>query len=476
MKKITIADSTLRQEAVGGKFSLTFKEKIELAKELAKLGVNIIETAPVADEKTDALLIKTLAMNSGGSILSCTVGMTAESVSQAWESVKGAEKPRLHVIMPVSPVKMEYDCGMKPQDMLSAIKRIVSGCAALCNDVEFSADDATRAQPSFLSDAINAAIDSGATTITLCDTAGILMPDEHAAFIENTRAGAPRLSDVTFGFQCSSELKMGTASVFAAIAAGAELIKLTVNGVGIPAIDSTAHIFRLRGDHLGCNSDLDMTGLKRALGRLTWAKVTGKGQPPAYSNGSDATDISQVAETLDRNSTITDVASVLSSGGYNLSPDDEAKVFEAFQRIAIKKNTVGTAELDMIVASTAMQVPATYKITNYVINSGNLINSTANLLLEKDGEALRGISGGEGPIDAAFQAIEQIVGRHYELDDFQISAVTEGRGAMGSALIKLRSGSGLYSGRGVSTDIIEAAIRAYIDALNKIVYEEGNTR
>ena len=139
----------------------------------------------------------------------------------------------------------------------------------------------------------------------------------------------------------------------------------------------------------------------------------------------------------------------------------------------MKKSVVSAKEMDVIVASTAMQVPSTYRIESYVINSGNVITATANITLEKDGQKLRGVSVGDGPIDAAFLAIEQVIGHHYELDDFQIQAVTEGREAMGSALVKLRADGKLYSGNGISTDIIGAAIRAYISALNKIVYEEA---
>jgi 2-isopropylmalate synthase len=148
-------------------------------------------------------------------------------------------------------------------------------------------------------------------------------------------------------------------------------------------------------------------------------------------------------------------------------------VYESFKRVAAKKHFVGTKELDAIIASTAMEVPATYQIVNYVINSGNVITATANLLLSRNGEEVRGVGIGDGPIDAAFQAIEQVIGHHYELDDFQIQTVTEGRDAMGSALVKLRAGGRVYSGNGISTDIIGASIRAYISALNKIVYEEG---
>ena len=159
--------------------------------------------------------------------------------------------------------------------------------------------------------------------------------------------------------------------------------------------------------------------------------------------------------------------------GYDLSSDDEKNVYEAFLPIAAQK-PVGERELDAIVASAAMQVPPTYILESYVINSGNIITATANLKLTKNGIPMQGIAIGDGPVDAAFLAIEQAAGCHYELDDFQIQAVTEGREAMGSSLVKLRSKGRLYSGNGISTDIIGASIRAYLNALNKIVFEEAH--
>ena len=158
--------------------------------------------------------------------------------------------------------------------------------------------------------------------------------------------------------------------------------------------------------------------------------------------------------------------------GYELSSEDLAKIYEAFLAIAAKKKQVSIRELDAIVASAAMQVPPAYVLDTYLITAGNTISATAHLRLRRKDSILEGISIGDGPIDAAFLAIEQITGHHYELDDFQIQAVTEGREAMGQTVVKLRSNGRLYSGQGISTDIVGAGIRAYLSALNKIVYEE----
>ena len=165
------------------------------------------------------------------------------------------------------------------------------------------------------------------------------------------------------------------------------------------------------------------------------------------------------------------VVSAAARLGYDLSEEDATRVFEEFQRVAEKK-TVGAKELEAIVASAALQVPTTYKLISYVINTGNLMTASAQITLQKEGDSLQGVCLGDGPIDAAFLAIEQIIGHHYELDDFQIQAVTEGKDSMGAALVKLRSEGKLYAGNGISTDIIGASIRAYLNAVNKIVYEE----
>ncbi|MBQ9301454.1 MAG: 2-isopropylmalate synthase, partial [Clostridia bacterium] len=175
--------------------------------------------------------------------------------------------------------------------------------------------------------------------------------------------------------------------------------------------------------------------------------------------------------TYDANDSITAVAGGVRALGYDLSEEELAKVYEEFLRLAAKK-PVSRRELDAIVAASAMQVPATYLLESYVINSGNIITNTACLRLSRDGVSQEGISTGDGPIDAAFKAMESVTGRHYELEDFHIDAVTEGKEAIGRAIVRLRSEGRLYSGSGVSTDIVSAAIRAYLGALNKIVYEE----
>ncbi len=468
MKRIQIADVTLHEEAMNPHISLSFKEKIELAKELDKMGVDVIETAAIGDCKSEALLVRTISTLVKKSTISCPTGLTVTSVEETWKNVQNAVSPRLLISVPVSTVQMEYICHRKAPKMLELITDLVSAAAGHCDNVEFAAEDATRADHSFLCDAINTAISHGAKTITICDTAGTMMPEEFISFLETLYQDIPALATVTLAVRTCDELGMAVASAFACVRAGVMQIDVAASGSPCAALDAVAHVFHNRGDSIGIFCGLDMTSLNRAMKRLGWISRNDDGKTAGDLSGT------MLDETLllDSTTDISTVAAALARQGYELSDEDLALVYEAFCRIAAKK-PVGAKELDAIVASTAMQVPPAYTLTSYVINSGNVISATAQIALEKNGTQIRGLSVGDGPIDAAFLAIEQAVGHHYELDDFQIQAVTEGREAMGSALIKLRSNGRLFSGQGISTDIIDASILAYLDALNKIVYEEN---
>ena len=470
MRDIRIADMTMRAQAAGMDYSLSFKEKLELIRELDRLGVDVIEFAPMAGGKTDQLLIHTAATLVKGSALSCPTGLTAESLDAAWAAVREAAKPRLLVNVPVSTLQMEYVCKRKPDEVLKLIAKLVRDSADRCADVEFSAEDATRADFDFLCAALTTAIGTGARTVSVCDTAGTMLPDEMNDFITRLYAGVRGLAEVTLSVECADGISMAAACAFAAIGKGAGQVKATANGAGMLSLEALSGVLRARGDSLGVRAGLDMTALTRSLARMTWLTSAERSNTSAFGGAVGGETAPTVS--LDGRTEPAELGRVLGEMGYEVSEEELSRIYEAFRRIADKK-TVGAKELDAIVAGAALQIPETYKLMSYVINSGNLISATANIVLEKDGEQRRGLVVGDGPVDAAFLAVEQAVGRHYELDDFQISAVTEGREAMGSTLVKLRSGGRLYSGQGVSTDVIGASIRAYVDALNKIAYEEN---
>lgn len=468
MKTMKIIDMTLRETAGVRESALTFKEKLEMARSLDRLKVDVIELPMITGGKPDQLSNKTIASLVTGT-LSATLGIIGDTVAETWESIRSARQPQMNVQAPVSPVQMEYACHLKAPAMLNAISEQVKKCRFYCENVEFTALDATRAEKDFLFQAVREAVAAGARYITLCDTAGVMMPDEFGAFFREVR-NAVDTEGVEFYVQPSDAMSMAAACAAAAVANGADGVKCTAAPAGFPTLEQMARFVEIKGSAMDIAIHLRTTELTRTVTALRRILETQKNEQSPFDNAVH-TDMANVC--LDVNDEIGEVIKVVHQLGYDLSDEDNAKVYEEFKRVAAKKHFVGTRELDAIIASTAMQVPSAYKIESYVINSGNVISATANITLEKDGQKLKSVAVGDGPVDAAFLAIEQIIGHHYELDDFQIQTVTEGREAMGSALVKLRAGGKLYSGNGISTDIIGASIRAYISALNKIVYEEA---
>lgn len=458
MKQIKIADATLCN--AGSNFS--FKEKIEIARQLEKLNVDTIEISEIENAKVDTLLVRTISSFVKNSVISVAAGSSVESIENAAAALSSAKKPAIRIELPTSTVGMEYTCHKKAPKMLEWIEKAVTFAKEKCNNVEFCAVDASRAEPEFLKKAINTAINSGATSVTVCDTADGMMPDDFAAFVEDIAAE----STVPVGVYCSDKNGLAVASVALAIRKSAVTVKTDIGGEGV-SLEAFSNLIKNCGISYGIESNIKYSELHRIVKQITWISENANNMKSAVT----VAEIDDSGIHLDQNDDIATVSSAVKTLGYDLSEDDIAKVHEEFKRVADKKN-VGAKELEAIVATVALQVPATYKLQSYVINNGNIITASAQISLSKNDKIMQGISNGDGPIDAAFLAIEQIVGHHYELDDFQIQSVTEGKEAMGQALVKLRSGGKLYSGNGISTDIIGASIRAYINAINKIVYEE----
>lgn len=468
MKRVTFTDVTLRDSFKGGESVYTFKERVEIAKVLDKLYVDRICLSPIENVTADTMIVRTMAAVVKNSVLSIPVGFTSESVEMAWNAVSVARKPELFVCVPTSAVQMEYVCHKKAPKVMEMISELVSSAKAKCDRVNFAAVDATRSDIPTLAEAIRVAAENGACEITLCDNAGTLLPDEMAKFVREVKAAAPVIEEknIPVCVQCSNALCVGAASAVAALREdGVDGVCVTVGGDSAPSLTDMAQIIRIKGDDIGVAFGIKTTELQRSLRQLGLVEKISGGDRQSESNSGSADFV------LDKNDDMTAVAKATKKLGYDLSDEDASKVYESFCAVAEQK-TVDARELDAIIASVALQVPPTYRLVSYVINSGSHISSTANIQVEKEGQMISEVCAGFGPIDAAFLAIDAVVGTRYELDDFQIQSVTEGKEAMGSALVRLRANGKLYSGTGISTDIIGASIRAYVNAINKVAYEE----
>ena len=454
--KIEIFDRTLCRDDR----TFSFKEKIEIARQLEKLKVDTVEIGEIDNIKRDTLLVRTVASFVKNAVLSVAGGFSKEGIDNAVNALNTANKPRIRIELPVSTVGMEYTCHKKAPKMLEYIKELVGYASEKCTDVEFCAVDATRAETDFLKEVIATAYSAGAKIVTICDTAAEMLPDSFGEFIKELK------TDGEIGIMCDNKNGLAVADAVIAIKNGASIIKTSVGGREIP-LGTFASVIKNCGNGCSIESGIKITESGRIIKQIGWITDNVKNEKTAVLTAQEENGME-----LDANDDSDTVLSAVMKLGYDLSEEDSAKVYEEFLRVASKRKVTLT-ELDAIVATVALQVPPTYKLVNYVVNSSNVITSSAQITLQKNGENLQGISIGDGPIDAAFLALEQITGTHFELDDFQIHSVTQGKEAMGNALVKLRKEGKLYSGNGISTDIISASIKAYINAVNKIVYEEA---
>ena len=464
MKNIRVTDITLCVSAEDRREQLSFREKLHIAQSLDAVGVDCIELGRIGDSKEGKIIVRTIAASLKNSTAAVIAGESAESIAQAWEYIKEAKNPCLQIVLPVSTVQMEYLYHVKASKMQEMLASLVSEAVKYTKNVEVVLRDATRAEDGFVATCCKVAEERGAAAVTVCDDSGVYFPEDYATLIAEIRA----VCALPLYVQPSDALKMAAASAVAALRAGADGVKGTVNGGAYLDIGDFADVYRAKSEALQICCKLDTTAIHKKLASVSIANKAKDAEADAA-----LTDTAAESGVLDENCTSADVIAAVKELGYELSDEDNGKVYEEFRRLIEKKKTIGAPELEAIIATAAMQVPSTYHLINYVVNSGNIITATANVTLERNGETLTGVSIGDGPIDAAFHAIEQILGHHYELDDFRVQAITKGREAVGSSLIRLRANGKLYSGNGVSTDIIGACIRAYMNALNKIVYEEN---
>jgi 2-isopropylmalate synthase len=501
-RTIKIFDTTLRDGEQSPGCSMNLKEKIKMAKQLERMRVDIIEAGFAISSQGDFISVKTIAET----LKDCTVASLARAdekdIDRAWEAVKGAVDPRIHLFIATSPLHMEHKLRMKPDDVYERAVAMTARAVKYCSNVEFSAEDATRSGMRFLARVIEGVIAAGATTINLPDTVGYTMPDEHREFFEKIQELAPSLAKVTISSHCHNDLGLATANSLAAIRAGAGQVECTVNGIGEragnAAMEEIVMALHTRKPFYDAETRIATNEITRSSSLLT--RITGvKAQPNkavvgenafAHEAGIHQHGVLQDRRTyeimtpesvgLNKNNLVLGKHSGkhafrdrVKTLGYELCDAELEIAFDKFKTLADKKKTVYDKDIEAIVAKEAVQVPRTYRLESFVINSGNTITSTAVIRMSREGKTYEKVSRGEGPVDAAFKAIGKIVGRELTLEDYQIASVTEGGDALGDARVRIKTADGAeFSGRGLSTDVIEAGVHAYVNAVNRLLYAE----
>ncbi len=466
--RIQISDCTLQQGE--GSPDLSFRETIELCRMLDRLNVDYIELKNVQNKKIDNLLIKSVCQSVRNTKIAVPVLVPYENVDDVWEALKEAASPRLQVVAPVSSVQMEYLSHLKPDAIAEKVCAAVQKCRAYTDDVEFVAVDSTRSDMGFLQKIIRGAIFSGAKTVTLCDTAGTMLPEETTAFFSFLFENLPELKDVRVGYSCSDSLHLADACAIAAVRSGVGEIKAASFRTNSISLENILNILNVKQKYFGIKTGIGNEKTATLTAQISQLCRSGLGHffRPDRSEKEDTLD----KMTVNTHESKESVMKTILKMGYELTEDDREKVWQRFVASGGSKDVITLKELEAIIATEAMQVPPACTDVQYVINTGSSIGAMSHMKLKLHGKQLEGISTGDGAIDAAFNSIEKATGRHFELDDFQIQSVTEGREAMGETLVRLRSDGRLYSGKGISNDIVGAGIMAYINAMNKIIYEE----
>ena len=462
MRTINITDITLKKISEDRAISLLFREKSAIANCADQLGANAIELPAVKNLREDTIIYKTIAQNVQNATLVIPVGFNKEDVASVWECIKDAKRPCLQVELPVSTIQMEYTYHVKQAAMLEKIAELIKEAKAYCDNVEFSALDATRADSEFLISAVKEAEANGASVVTVCDNAGVSTPEEIVDIVAMVKDAV----SIPVYVQVSDRINMGVASAFAAIKKGADGIKCAIAGKDILLTGEISDAISVCGSQIDAKIELNTTKIHASIDDML-SNINHE----SYDNEKTVSEKKKIL--LDSDSSVAQVTQAAYVLGYELSDSDIGNVYKALMQVCEKKGAVGSKEFEALIASSAMQAPSTYHFETYTTTSSNVTSSMSQVTLKCNDEVICGVASGEGPVDSAFRAIEQCIGHHYELDDFQVQSVTEGKEALGSALVRLRNNGKLYSGNGTSTDIIAASIRAYINALNKIVFEEA---
>ena len=439
----------------------------------------------------------------------CTVASLARctrgDIDAAWDAVKEAAHPRIHVFLATSDIHMEYKLQMTREQVLQRISDMVAYARSKCTDVEFSAEDASRSDRAFLAQCYSNAVAAGATTLNVPDTVGYSTPQEMGDLIRYLREHVAGVEKVDISVHCHNDLGMAVANTLSCIQAGAAQVECTVNGIGERAgnasMEEIVMALHTRRDFYGAETGINTRQIYRSSKLLS--NITGVPIPPskaivganafAHESGihqhgvianaqtyeimrSADVGIPQTTMVLGKHSGKHALREKLESMGYELSDEELESVFARFKAMADKKKNITGSDLEALVLHRRNNINPTCRLVSHVVNAGDSIPNTSFVRLKRDDQVMEEVAIGSGPLDAAFKAINRMLDMDVRLESFSLNAVTDGEDAIGEAVVKVSAGGGeSYTGTGLSTDILESSIRAYVNGINKII-EAGTGR
>ncbi len=496
--RVTIFDTTLRDGEQSPGISLDAAEKLEIAEQLARLGVDVLEAGFPVASRGDFEAVQAIARSVQGPVI-CGLSRThLADVDRCWEAVGPAERARIHVFISTSPSHMQHMLKMDEAQVLAETRSGVSRAREHTDDVEFSPQDATRTPLDFMLEVLQAAVDSGATTLNIPDTVGYGIPWDFGALIQYVRREVK--GDYITSTHCHNDLGLATANSLAGIQAGARQVEVCVNGLGEragnAALEEVVMALRIRPDQfpgveVGINSEelsrtsrlvARLTGYpvqynKAVVGRNAFAHESGIHQHGVLADSGtyEIIDAAAVGQTgrqivLGKHSGRHAFAETLDRMGLRIQGDALNAAFQRFKELADRKVSLTDADLEAIVAEElGGHVDDGFELESLEVRGGTVGTPLASVVLVREGEKLEASAEGDGMIDAACKAIKAATGVDGTLVDFNVSSVTGGVDALGDVIVQLDAGGIKVSGRGLSTDVVEASARAFLSAVNKVV-------
>ncbi|MBK5241750.1 2-isopropylmalate synthase [Clostridium sp.] len=503
LKKIFIFDTTLRDGEQTPGVSLNVVEKLEIARALQKLGVDVIEAGfPIASDG-DFEGVKTIAKNIVGPVITALARATKKDIDRAWEAIKYSKTPRIHTFLATSDLHMEFKLKMSREEVLSKVVEMVRYAKSLCPSVEFSPEDGTRTEKDFLYKVLEAAIDAGADVVNIPDTVGYTTPLEYGDLIQEIRKNVPNIDKAIISVHCHNDLGLAVSNSLAAMENGAMQIECAMNGLGERAgnasLEELVMAIKTRSDYFKCETNIaseelvhvsslvsHMTGIqiqpnKAIVGANAFAHESGIHQHGVLNCREtyeimtpESVGLKKSLLVLGKHSGRHAFENRLKDLGYlNIKPEKINEAFLEFKDLADKKKIVSDNDIEAMIRQETVKVPEYFKLVQFNIVSGNGIASTSTIKLSFENKTVEQISSGYGPVDATFNAIEKAIGTNIILKDYYLKAVGGGRDALGEVIVKIEKDSNIYVGNGVSTDIIEASAKAFVNALNKSHYREN---
>jgi len=499
MDKVIIFDTTLRdgEQAAGG--TLNVPEKIDIAKQLDRLGVDIIEAGFPASSPGDFDAVQRISGEVERPVICALARAHPDDIDKAWEAVKNARHPMIHVFLSASDIHLLHQLKKSRDEILAQARDMVARAKKYTDNIEFSPMDASRAEPAYIFQILEAVIDAGASTVNLPDTVGYAVPHEYGHFIEGVFKKVPNIGKAVVSVHCHNDLGLAVANSLEAIRKGARQVECTINGIGERAgnasMEEIVMALRTRKDFYDLTTNIEtrqIYQISRLVSELTGFPV----QPNKAIVGANAfrheSGIHQdgvikmpiTYEIMDPRDVGIPASSLvlgklsgrhafrerLSELGYSLADDDFTRAFSAFKVLADKKKNVTDRDIESVVAEEQRTISEVYHLERVQVTCGDRGMPTASVrLIGPDGKTFADAALGTGPVDAVYKAINRIVGMPNSLTEFSIKSVTEGIDAIGEVMVRIESDGTTYTGRGADTDIIVASAKAYMNSLNRLL-------